>query len=185
MIFGDLGGLKLPDICHTGEEKPRKNLTQGTCPDRGSNPGPLRDRRACYHLAHCGGLDKFWFHWLNYWVSDLIPPPRYYCPLLWNERNSSCSVIVFVMEADTECMNSHLPLLWNERILSEGKRDLFNYFTRKPGIILWKYFFLSAPLINNEYMPTVLPLDDHIPFEDLKNKQGVHVVSLCKPSIMC
>ena len=27
MIFGDLGGLKLPDICLTGEEKPRKNLT--------------------------------------------------------------------------------------------------------------------------------------------------------------
>ena len=38
MIFGDLGGLKLPDICLTGEEKPQKNLTQETCPDRGSNP---------------------------------------------------------------------------------------------------------------------------------------------------
>ena len=38
MIFGDLGGLKLPDIGLTGEEKPRKNLTQETCPDRGSNP---------------------------------------------------------------------------------------------------------------------------------------------------
>ena len=57
MIFGDLVGLKLPDICLTGEEKnPEKNLTQETCPDRGSNPGPLRDRRACYRLAHCGGL---------------------------------------------------------------------------------------------------------------------------------
>ena len=47
MIFGDLGGLKHPDICLTGEEKPRKNLTQETCPDRGSNPGPVRDKRAC------------------------------------------------------------------------------------------------------------------------------------------
>ena len=56
MIFGDLRGLKLADICLTGEEKPRKNLTQETCPDRGSNPGPLRDRRACYRLAHSGGL---------------------------------------------------------------------------------------------------------------------------------
>ena len=28
MILGNLGGLKLPDICLTGEEKPRKNLTQ-------------------------------------------------------------------------------------------------------------------------------------------------------------
>ena len=49
MIFGDLEGLKLPDICFTGEEKPRETLTQETCPDRGSNPGPLPDKRACYH----------------------------------------------------------------------------------------------------------------------------------------
>ena len=55
MIFGDLGGLKFRDICFTGGEKPRKNLTQETCPDRGSNPGPLRDKRACYHLLHSGG----------------------------------------------------------------------------------------------------------------------------------
>ena len=52
IIFGDRGGLKLPDICLTDEEKPRKNLTPETCPDRGSNPGPLRDRRACYRLSH-------------------------------------------------------------------------------------------------------------------------------------
>ena len=60
MIFGDLRGLKLPDICLTGKEKPRKNLTQETCPDRGSNPGPLRDRSACCCLAHSGGpqVDK-------------------------------------------------------------------------------------------------------------------------------
>ena len=55
MIFGDLVGLKLPDIRLTGEEKPRKNLTQETYLDRGSNPGPLRDKRACYHLFHSGG----------------------------------------------------------------------------------------------------------------------------------
>ena len=59
MMFGDLGGLKLPDICLTGEEKPRKNLIQETCPDRGSNPDPLRDRRACYHLVHSGGRETF------------------------------------------------------------------------------------------------------------------------------
>ena len=47
MIFGDLVGLKLPDIRLIGEEKPRKNLTQETYPDRGSNPGPLHDKRAC------------------------------------------------------------------------------------------------------------------------------------------
>ena len=52
MIFGDLVGLKFPDICLTGEEKHRKkNLTQETCPDRGSNSGTLRDRRAILPLA--------------------------------------------------------------------------------------------------------------------------------------
>ena len=55
VIFGDLRGLKFPDICLTGEEKPRKNLTQETCPDRGSNLGSLCDKRACYHLLHSGG----------------------------------------------------------------------------------------------------------------------------------
>ena len=57
MIFEDLVGLKLPDIRLTGEEKPqKKNLTHEACPDRGSNPGPLCDRHACYHLFHSGGL---------------------------------------------------------------------------------------------------------------------------------
>ena len=56
MKCGDLVGLKLPDIRLTGEEKSRKNLTQETCPGRGSNPGPLRDKRACYHLFHSGEL---------------------------------------------------------------------------------------------------------------------------------
>ena len=59
MIFGNLGGLKLPDICLTGEEKPRKYLIQETCPDRGSNLGPLRGGRACYRLAHSGGLEEY------------------------------------------------------------------------------------------------------------------------------
>ena len=50
MIFGDPLGLNLPDIHLTGEEKHRKNLTQETCPDRGSNPGPLRDKRTAVGL---------------------------------------------------------------------------------------------------------------------------------------
>ena len=51
-------GLKFPDICLTGEGKPRKNLTQETYPDRGSNPGSLRDRRARYRLFHSGDIYK-------------------------------------------------------------------------------------------------------------------------------
>ena len=56
MIFGDLGGLKLPDICLRSEENPRKNLTQKTCPDRESNLDPLSDKRTCYRLLHRGVL---------------------------------------------------------------------------------------------------------------------------------
>ena len=36
-------------------KNPEKNLTQETCPDRGSNPGPLHDKHTCYHLFHSGG----------------------------------------------------------------------------------------------------------------------------------
>ena len=56
LMFRDLMGLELSDIRLTGEEQPRKNLTQETCPDRGSKPGPLRDKRACYHLFRSGEL---------------------------------------------------------------------------------------------------------------------------------
>ena len=55
MIFEDLMGLKLPDIRLTGQEKPEKNLTQETRPDRESNPCPLCGKRACYRLLHSGG----------------------------------------------------------------------------------------------------------------------------------
>ena len=46
MIFGDLGGLKLPGICLTGVEKPRKILTQETCPTGD------RTRARCVTSAH-------------------------------------------------------------------------------------------------------------------------------------
>ena len=45
-VFGDLVGLKLPDICLTGEKKSRKNLAQETCP----YPGWTRVR--CVTGAH-------------------------------------------------------------------------------------------------------------------------------------
>ena len=40
MIFGDLGGLKFPDICLTGEEKPRKKTHPGNLTWPGIEPGP-------------------------------------------------------------------------------------------------------------------------------------------------
>ena len=55
IIFGDLVGLKLPDISLQVRKNLEKNITQETCSDRGSNPGPLRDKHACYRLLHSGG----------------------------------------------------------------------------------------------------------------------------------
>ena len=65
-IRGPWGGLKFPDICLTGEEKPRKNRTQEICPDRGSNPGPLRDKRACYHLLHSSWQNYYYYYYTTY-----------------------------------------------------------------------------------------------------------------------
>ena len=39
MIFGDRGGLKIPDICLTGEEKPRKKPHPGNLSRPGIEPG--------------------------------------------------------------------------------------------------------------------------------------------------
>ena len=41
MIFGDLVGLKLPDIHLTGEEKPRKKPHPGTLSRPNIEPGPV------------------------------------------------------------------------------------------------------------------------------------------------
>ena len=82
MIFGDLAGLKILDSRLTVEENPEKNLTQETCPDRGSNPGPLRDKRECYHLFHSGGLEVLrWFMSVT-WVLQVCERSVYYLKLI-------------------------------------------------------------------------------------------------------
>ena len=55
MIFGHLGGQSFLTLVLQMRKNPDENLTQETCPDRGSNLGPLRDSRACYRLPHSGG----------------------------------------------------------------------------------------------------------------------------------
>ena len=46
MIFWDLGGLKFPDICLTGEEKPRKTSSRKPVPTGD------RTRARCVTSAH-------------------------------------------------------------------------------------------------------------------------------------
>ena len=52
------------------KKTPEKKITQETCPDRGSNPGPLRDRRACYRLTHSGGQETYTVWAQSYKTTD-------------------------------------------------------------------------------------------------------------------
>ena len=55
IIFWDLGGRKLPDICLTGEENPRKNLTQETFPTGDRTRACCVTGEGC-HLANTVGI---------------------------------------------------------------------------------------------------------------------------------
>ena len=114
MILGDLVGLKLPDICLTGEENPWENLTQETCPDRGSNPGPLRDRWACYHLTQSGGhkLKKFRtavtptgsiIYW-KYCFCHLVPIMR----IKWSDYAGSTDTVMIAIHGENILNNKTL-----------------------------------------------------------------------------
>ena len=52
---GTLGAESFLTFVLQVRKNPKKNFTQETCPDRGSNPGLLRDKHACYYLLHSGG----------------------------------------------------------------------------------------------------------------------------------
>ena len=51
---GTLGAHSFLTFVLQVRKNPERNLTQETCPDWGSNPGLLHDRRACCCLAHEG-----------------------------------------------------------------------------------------------------------------------------------
>ena len=62
MIFGDLGGLKLPDIRLTGEEKPRKKKPHpGNLSRSGIEPGPAAWQARMLLLA-----PQWWTHAMFY-----------------------------------------------------------------------------------------------------------------------
>ena len=77
MIFGHLACLKFPDICLIGQEKSRKNLTQETYHDRGSNPGSLRDRRTSYRLLHSGGAANYLTKLMKIYLITLLKFQNY------------------------------------------------------------------------------------------------------------
>ena len=50
VIRGSWGPKVSWHLSYRWGKTPKKNLTQETFLDRGSNPGPLRDKRACYQI---------------------------------------------------------------------------------------------------------------------------------------
>ena len=66
IIFGEPQGLKV------SWGKTQKKLTQETFPHRGSNPGPLRDRRARYRLLQYNIFNniKYFLRWVYIIRSD-------------------------------------------------------------------------------------------------------------------
>ena len=123
-IFGDLGGLKLPDICLTGEEKPQKNLTQETCPDRGLNPGPLHGRCSCYRLPHSGGSEhwKLVLWWLpgKWLLPECIMRTRKFDSggMMVQECFSYCSVGPLVVVCGSMNSQKYCTILGNEMLPS-------------------------------------------------------------------
>ena len=79
MIFGDRGGLKLPDICLTGEEKPRKTSPRKLVPTGD------RTRARCVTSAHattCStAVDPYVQEWVhtqpkNFWEKGIKHFPK-------------------------------------------------------------------------------------------------------------
>ena len=64
-------------------------ITQETCPDRGSNPGPLRDKRACYHLLQSGGLKNTEIKVEGQRFSNYKAP----CTFIWQQPLQSLLVL--------------------------------------------------------------------------------------------
>ena len=69
MIFGDLGGIKLPDICLTGEENPEK-----TSP-RKLVPAGDRTRARCVTIAHATLAPQRWtiYSVVVAWSVEFLP----------------------------------------------------------------------------------------------------------------
>ena len=78
IIFGDLVGLKLPDICPTGEEKPRKTSPKKLVPKG------VRTRAHCARGAHASAcptaVDPFFICYLLFPYVGLTPHPGTYNP---------------------------------------------------------------------------------------------------------
>ena len=97
-------------------KNPEKNLTQETCPDRGSNPGPLRDKRACYHLLHSGGHNNNNNNNNNNMLINFLSKYNYYISIVWGTLELS---FVEFWNCHINCQNFMILILY---ILDWGRR---------------------------------------------------------------
>ena len=95
----DIRGLKLPDICLTGEEKPRKNITQETLSRPGIEPGSAA------------------------WQAHMLPPdPQRWTILGWPSQKDlqpslSSHVSVACISVHICPLSSVSPLTWSSHLV--------------------------------------------------------------------
>ena len=92
MIFGDLGGVKFPDICLTGEEKTPKKPHPGNLSRPGIEPGPATWQARMLPLA-----PQRWTYRLFHIKKTVL--------VLWRILLSQSEISVILFYDD--CVNSH------------------------------------------------------------------------------
>ena len=176
MIFGDLGGLKLPDICLTGEEKPEKTSPRKLIPTGN------RTQARCVTSAHattCStAVDLFYsvsgisyLFWLNKYIIILI------IILFIGKKNNTLSVCticycwvlrrfltsqVISVASDIEREKSD-KFCWEALILAWGSFTCHKSTTRDPriyfpskGSYTQEFYTLKNPLTPAGFEPANL-----------------------------
>ena len=103
MIFGDLGGLKFPDICLTGEGKPRKNPYPGNLSRPGIEPGPAA------------------------WEARMLPLP----PQRWTTIIVTSINVLFLANSGKLDSRDLSRLPWDLAFHSQVWRTIFIHYPRK------------------------------------------------------
>ena len=134
MIFGDLGGLKLPDICLTGEEKPEKTSPRKLVPTGD------RTRARCVTGAHATA-------WPTGRTSSSPPPSPY----------SSSSIIECTINFNTDIQTNK----WKNAETRLKDPICIEIHIRK---ILYILEFIFINLISYIYLYHLVPIVNVIVF---------------------
>ena len=113
MIFGDLGGLKLPDICLTGEEKIPKKPHPRNLSRPGIEPGPAA------------------------WQTHMLP----FVPQRWTRDKGRSTNLVYLFLAEVQSSHrltaQYITVLqyFQQTHLLQFLHKMFKYFISKPNAL--------------------------------------------------